>query len=169
MTLFRSNANAWYIFASLQLAVPILASAQTLPTHQGAPHVTQRATGPFDVFMKPASPPEKEGRTAIGRMVLDKQYFGDLVAIGKGEMLTAVTDTQGSAAYVAIERITGTLNGRGGSFVIQHNGTMSGGSQNLSTSVVPDSGTEQLTGISGTLAMKVVEGKHVYALDYVLP
>lgn len=127
------------------------------------------ATGSFDVSMKPASPAEKEGRTAIGRMVLDKQYFGELAATGKGEMLTAVTDTKGSAAYVAIERISGTLHGKKGSFVLQHSGTMRGGAQNLSTSIVPDSGTEQLAGISGTLAMKVVEGKHVYELDYVLP
>lgn len=127
------------------------------------------ATGSFDVSMKPASPPEKEGRTAIGRMVLDKQYFGDLAATGKGEMLTAVTDTAGSAAYVAIERISGTLNGKKGSFVIQHNGTMRAGAQHLSIGVVPDSGTEQLTGISGKMALKVVEGKHVYELDYVLP
>jgi hypothetical protein len=131
--------------------------------------MAQRATGPFDVSMKPASPPEKEGRTAIGRMVLDKQYFGELAATGKGEMLTAVTDTKGSAGYVAIERISGTLNGRKGSFVLQHNGTMRAGEQNLSTSIVPDSGTEQLAGISGTLAMKVVDGKHVYELNYVLP
>jgi hypothetical protein len=101
-------------------------------------------------------------------MIIDKQYFGDL-GDGKGEMLTAVTDTEGSAAYVAIERISGTLNGKNGSFVIQHNGTMSAGAQHLSVSVVPDSGTEQLTGISGTLALKVVEGKHVYELDYMLP
>jgi hypothetical protein len=131
--------------------------------------VTQRATGPFDVSMKPASPPDKEGRTAIGRMILDKQYFGDLAATGKGEMLTAVTDTKGSAGYVAIERISGTLKGRKGSFVLQHNGTMSGGAQNLATTIVPDSGTEQLTGISGKLAMELVDGKHVYELNYVLP
>jgi hypothetical protein len=131
--------------------------------------MAQRATGPFDVSMKPALPPEKEGRTAIGRMLLDKQYFGELAATGKGEMLTAVTDTKGSAGYVAIERISGTLNGRKGSFVLQHNGTTRAGEPNLSTSIVPDSGTEQLAGISGTLAMKVVDGKHVYELNYVLP
>jgi hypothetical protein len=129
----------------------------------------QRATGPFEVSMKPASPPERDGRTETGRMSLDKQYFGDLAATGKGEMLTAVTDTKGSAAYVAIERVSGTLNGRTGSFVIQHAGTMSSGSERLAISIVPDSGTEQLTGIIGELLIKIVDGKHFYELGYTFP
>ncbi len=128
-----------------------------------------RATGKFEVSMKPASPPEYEASTTTGRMVLDKQYFGDLDAIGKGEMLTAVTDTQGSAAYVAIERVTGGLTGKKGSFVLQHVGTMSGGADRLSIVVVPDSGTDQLTGLTGTLAIKMEEGQHVYQFDFVLP
>ena len=128
----------------------------------------QRATGPFSVSMKPASE-AKEGRTAMGRMLLEKQYFGDLDADGKGEMLTAVTDTKGSAAYVAIERVTGTLRGRKGSFVIQHTGTMSGGAQQLMINIVPDSGTGELTGISGKLAIRMVEREHFYDLDYELP
>lgn len=131
--------------------------------------MTQHASGTFDITMTPASPPKHEGRTATGRMLLDKQYSGDLVATGKGQMLTAVTDTQGAAAYVAIERVKGTLNGKKGSFVIQHAGTMRGGAQHLSISVVPDSGTEELTGITGTLALKMVERSHTYAFDYVLP
>jgi hypothetical protein len=131
--------------------------------------MTQHASGSFDITMTPASPPEHEGRTAIGRMLLDKQYAGGLSATGKGEMLTAVTDTPGSAAYVAIERISGTLKGRKGSFVIQHTGTMSGGAQQLTINVVADSGTGELAGISGTLALKVVERKHFYEFDYVLP
>lgn len=128
----------------------------------------QRATGQFNVAMKPASS-EYEASTTTSRMVLDKQYFGDLDAIGKGEMLTAVTDTQGSAAYVAIERVTGALNGRTGSFVLQHAGTMSGGADQLSITIVPNSGTEQLTDITGTLAIKRDEGKHYYEFDFVLP
>ncbi|MDB5934293.1 MAG: hypothetical protein JWQ01_1637 [Massilia sp.] len=131
--------------------------------------MTQHASGSFDIAMTPAAPPQHEGRTAIGRMQLDKQYSGELAASGKGEMLTAVTDTQGSAAYVAIERISGTLQGKKGSFVIQHVGNMRGGEQHLSISVVPDSGTEELAGITGTLVLKMVERKHFYEFDYVLP
>lgn len=131
--------------------------------------MTQHASGSFDITMIPASPPDYAGRTAIGRMQLDKQYSGDLEATGKGQMLTAVTDTQGSAAYVAIERISGTLKGKKGSFVIQHAGTMSSGAQHLTVTVVADSGTEELVGITGTLALKMVERKHVYELDYMLP
>ncbi|MES2759714.1 MAG: DUF3224 domain-containing protein [Pseudomonadota bacterium] len=131
--------------------------------------MTQHASGSFDITTTPASPPEHAGRTAIGRMQLDKQYAGDLAATGKGQMLTAVTDTQGSAAYVAIERVTGTLNGKKGSFVIQHTGTMSGGAKQAVIAVVPDSGTEELTGIRGTLTLKLVERKHFYEFDYVLP
>lgn len=129
----------------------------------------QRATGPFDVTIKPGASPEREGRTEIGRMSLDKQYYGDLAATGKGEMLTAVTDTKGSAAYVAIERVTGTLNGRTGSFVIQHAGTMSSGSESLAISIVPDSGTEELSGIRGEMLIRIPDGKHIYELTYTFP
>jgi hypothetical protein len=123
----------------------------------------------MDVKMVPASPPEKEGRTALGRMILDKGYAGDLIAVGKGEMLTAMTDSTGSAAYVAMERVTGTLNGKSGSFVIAHSGTMRGDASQLTVNIVPDSGSEQLAGISGTMSFKRVERNHVYQLDYVLP
>jgi hypothetical protein len=127
------------------------------------------ATGAFEISMTPASPPEHEGRTATARMLLDKRYFGDLVGTGKGEMLSAVTDTQGSAAYVAIERVGGILHGRKGSFVVHHNGTRSGGADRLSIDIVPDSGTEELTGISGKLAIKIIDGEHFYEVDYLLP
>lgn len=129
----------------------------------------QHASGSFEITMTPAGPPQHEGRTALGRMQLAKQYSGELAASGTGEMLTAVTDTPGSAAYVAIERITGTLQGRQGSFVIEHVGNMRGGEQQLSITVVADSGTEELAGIAGTLSLKVVDGKHVYEFDYLLP
>jgi len=102
-------------------------------------------------------------------MILDKQYSGDLVATGKGEMLTAMTDTKGSAAYVAMERVIGKLHGKSGSFVIAHSGVMRGGSSQLAVNIVPDSGTGQLTGIVGTLSFKRVAGGHVYQVDYVLP
>ena len=129
----------------------------------------QHAAGAFDVKMSPASAPQHEGRTATGRMLLEKQYSGELQASGKGEMLTAMTDTKGSAAYVAIERITGTLNGKAGSFVVQHAGTMRGGDSQLAVTIVPDSGSGELSGISGRMSLKQVDRKHRYEIDYVLP
>jgi hypothetical protein len=102
-------------------------------------------------------------------MSLDKQFSGDLLATGQGEMLTAMTPTKGSAGYVAIERVTGTLHGRSGSFVFQHSGTMERGAQQLSITVVPDSGTGELAGIAGRFTLQIVEGKHLYDLAYTLP
>lgn len=131
--------------------------------------MTNRAAGSFTVSMHPAAPTERAGSTTLGRMLLHKEYGGELVATGKGEMLTAVTDTKGSASYVAIEQITGVLQGRAGSFVVHHAGTMSGGVDRLSIAIVPDSGTEQLTGIAGELTLRVVDGEHRYELLYSLP
>jgi hypothetical protein len=102
-------------------------------------------------------------------MSLDKQFEGDLVAAGKGEMLTALTPIKGSAGYVAIERVTGTLQGRSGSFIFQHSGTMDQGAQRLSITVVPGSGTAALAGISGTFRINITEGKHFYEFEYSLP
>lgn len=126
-------------------------------------------SGPFEVTMTPAAPEQKEGVTSFGRMALDKRYSGALAATGKGEMLTAVTDTKGSAAYVAIERISGTLDGRSGEFVIQHAGMMARGAEQLAMTIVADSGTRQLAGIRGTMLIKRGGGKHVYELRYELP
>ncbi|CAN7680487.1 DUF3224 domain-containing protein [Pseudoduganella sp. LjRoot289] len=128
-----------------------------------------RVGGKFEITVAPAAPPIHEGRTAVARMLLYKQYFGDLQATGKGEMLTARTDTKGSAAYVAIERITGTLAGRKGSFVVQHAGSMRGGASDLKVGIVPDSGSGELAGISGQMSLKQVERQHYYEMDYVLP
>ena len=131
--------------------------------------MTKRATGTFEVVMQPLSEPDTVPGAALGRLSLDKQFDGDLLAVGKGEMLTALTGVEGSAGYVAIERVAGTLHGRNGSFVFQHAGIMSRGEQQLSISVVPDSGTEQLTGISGVFSLTIVDGKHGYVFDYSLP
>ncbi len=128
--------------------------------------MTQQAAGTFEVSMKPLSSPEDPPGAIPGRMSLDKQFSGDLVAVGQGQMLTAMTPTQGSAAYVAIERVTGTLHGRAGSFVLQHTGTMNRGAQQLSVTVVPDSGTDALAGISGQLTIRIADGKHFYVLEY---
>lgn len=149
----------------LRLAIPLIGALACLPVQAE----TGRVSGTFDITVTPAAPPIHEGRTAMARMLLDKQYSGELLATGKGEMLTARTDTKGSAAYVAMERVTGTLSGRKGSFVVHHTGSMSGGATELTVSIVPDSGTEELAGISGHMSLKQVERQHYYELDYVLP
>jgi hypothetical protein len=130
--------------------------------------VTMQAKGTFDVKVAPVAEDKADGST-LGRYSLDKQYHGDLEATAKGEMLTAGSDVKGSGAYVAVERVTGTLNGRKGSFVLVHKGTMGRGSMHLEVSIVPDSGTGQLTGISGTLNIIIADGKHSYELEYSLP
>lgn len=131
--------------------------------------MTTRATGSLIVSMTPAAATERSGRTTLGRMLLDKQYDGDLVATGKGEMLTAVTDTKGAASYVAIEQVAGTLDGRTGSFVLHHLGTMAGGVDQLVMAIVAESGTGELAGITGQFAIKAADGKHLFELDYALP
>ncbi len=124
------------------------------------------ASGTFEVKMVPQD--DKSEDTTLGRMLLDKQFHGDLEATGKGQMLTAMTPVQGSAGYVAIERVTGTLKGRNGSFALQHTGTMTRGTPQLSITVVPDSGTGQLEGITGRMDIKVEGGKHFYEFEYTL-
>ena len=128
-----------------------------------------RATGTFTVQMQPQREPETVDGVSLGRMSLDKQFMGDLVAIGKGEMLTALTGVNGSAGYVAIEQVTGTLYGRPGSFVFKHTGLMNRGTQQLSIVVVSDSGTGQLSGLTGIFTLSIVDGQHQYIFDYTLP
>jgi hypothetical protein len=125
------------------------------------------ATGPFDVKVIPQD--DKSDDPLLGRMSLDKQYHGDLDATGKGQMLTAGSAVKGSGAYVAIEKVTGTLHGRTGSFVLQHTGTMTQGIPQLTITVVPDSGTGQLAGIAGKMTIKIADGKHSYDFEYTLP
>ena len=128
------------------------------------------ATGSFDVAMLPqADPAASTPGATLGRMRLDKHYHGELQAAAQGQMLSAITATQGSAAYVAIEHVTGTLHGRSGSFVLQHKGVMNRGAQQLEITVVPDSGTGGLAGLSGRMGIRITEGRHYYDLDYSLP
>ena len=127
------------------------------------------AKGLFTVEMKPQSEGGVADGVNLGRMSLDKRFEGDLVGTSKGEMLTALTPIKGSAGYVAIERVTGTLQGRTGSFVFQHSGSMNRGAQQLSITVVPDSGTGELAGISGAFKLNIAEGKHYYEFEYSLP
>jgi hypothetical protein len=125
------------------------------------------ATGTFEVKMKPQTD-ENAGDTTIGRMSLDKQFQGDLEATSKGQMLAVQGDVKGSAGYVAIERVIGTLAGRTGTFALQHSGTMNRGVPEQSVTVVPDSGTGELVGLSGRMTIKIADGKHSYEFEYKL-
>lgn len=130
--------------------------------------MTNHAAGPFDVKITPQE--DKSADPLLGRMTIDKQYHGDLEATGKGQMLTAGTAVKGSGAYVAIEKVDGTLHGRPGTFLLQHAGTMMQGAPQLVITVVPDSGTGRLAGLAGKMAIKIAEGgKHSYDFEYTLP
>ena len=133
------------------------------------PAVTFRATGTFDVTLKPLDLTDNAQGIALGGMAIDKQFHGDLEAISKGTMLTAVSDSNGAAAYVAMERVSGTLRGRSGSFVLMHNGTMTRDGQHLSVTVAPGSGTDQLAGLAGTMAITIVDKRHLYEFEYTIP
>ncbi len=134
--------------------------------------MTHIAKGRFEVSMKPQLSDEPAAAVTLGRMLLEKTFSGDLAATGQGQMLTAMTPTKGSAGYVAIERVSGTLQVSGaslvGSFVLQHSGTMNQGVPQLSVTVVPDSGTDALVGISGQLRINIVDGQHFYEFDFTL-
>jgi hypothetical protein len=127
-----------------------------------------RATGTFEVKLAPQALADTAAEKTLGRMTIDKIYQGDLEATAKGEMLTALTGIKDSAGYVAIEHVSGTLQGRKGTFVLQHTGTMTRGAQSLSVTVVPDSGTGDLAGLSGKMDIKIEPGKHAYDLDYTI-
>ena len=124
-----------------------------------------RATGPFDVKLNLLETYNSTDPT-MGRRSIDKQFHGDLEATSKGEMLAFMTSVKGSAGYVAMEQVTGTLNGRSGTFVLQHTGTMTRGDQHQSVTVVPDSATGELKGLSGKMTIIVANGNHSYDFDY---
>lgn len=126
--------------------------------------MTQHATGTFDVKLTPLD--NGSADKSIGRMTIEKQWHGVLQGTSNGQMLTAGDVTKGSAGYVAIEKFTGTLNGGKGSFILQHSATMTHGTRELTITIVPDSGTEALQGISGKLTIKIENGKHLYDLEY---
>lgn len=130
--------------------------------------MTTRATGTFEVKLTPQAPDNEINNPAVSRMLLDKQFHGDLEATSTGQMLAARTTMAGSAGYVAIEQVNGTLHGRRGSFVLQHNGTMARGVSHLTVAVVPDSGTDQLAGLAGQMEIKSAGGQHSYDFQYTL-
>jgi len=142
----------------------VLCAAGTAAAQKNA-GATLHARGAFDVKLTPQSTDP-----VLGRMTADKQYHGDLDGTARGEMLTGMTAVKDSAVYVAVERVTATLNGRRGSFLLSHIGTMNRGAQDLKIAVVPDSGTDQLTGIAGRMSITIdKDGKHFYELEYTLP
>jgi hypothetical protein len=172
--MIRVHTLAGICLCSL-LGMSLIGLAQNQSAAQGAVPgaaakeqvLTSRASGTFEVKVTPqAGDATIDGD--IGRMSLDKQFHGDLEATSKGLMLAAMTSVKGSGGYVAMERVTGTLKGRSGSFVLQHIGTMTRGVPQMTVSVVPDSGTGQLVGLAGTMTIKIADGKHSYEFDYTL-
>ncbi len=128
------------------------------------------AKGTFTVKVQPTDLAGPTEDAQLGRMTIEKEFAGELVGTGRGQMLTAMTPVKGSMAYVAIERVSGTLAGRRGTFVLQHKGVMiRGGGPPLEITVVPDSGTDELLGIEGTLIITIVDGRHDYDFEYSLP
>lgn len=127
-----------------------------------------RANGTFEVKLSPLTLHDSAADSSLGRLENNKQFFGDLTATSQGEMLSARTSVKDSAGYVLIERVTGTLQNCTGSFVLQHSGTMTRGAPQLVIGVVPDSGTDGLTGLSGSMSINIVDGKHFYELEYSL-
>ena len=127
--------------------------------------VTHRAAGTFEVTLAP----QPGYNDSVGRMSIDKEFAGDLTGTSVGEMLAVMSGVEGSAGYVALERVTGTLNGRRGSFALQHHGLMNRGAPSLMVTVVPDSGTDQLTGLAGSMKIIIEGKKHSYEFDYTLP
>jgi hypothetical protein len=131
--------------------------------------MTKRASGTFEVKLSPQAADEKHAdSTAVGRMLIDKQFQGDLNAVSRGQMLAERTAVEGSAGYVALEQVTGTLDGRRGTFVLQHSGMMTRGTLQLSITVVPDSGMDQLVGLAGKMEIKIDDGKHSYDFEYTI-
>lgn len=129
----------------------------------------QHAQGEFEVKLAPQPAAIGIEAARLGRQTIDKTFRGDLQATSLGEMLAVMTEVRGSAAYVALERVDGTLQGRRGSFVLQHSATMDRGAPALSVRVVPDSGTGELAGLSGEMSIQIDNGQHRYRFDYTLP
>ena len=130
--------------------------------------MSMHASGAFEVKLNPLPAYNTSADTKLGRMSIDKQFHGGLEGTSQGEMLSAMTDIKGSAGYVAIERVSATLNGRRGTFVLQHNATMNRGEPFLNIIVVPDSGSGELAGLSGSMRIIIADGRHSYEFDYSL-
>lgn len=162
-----------FVFLGLALltAPPILAgigSSEPEKPKEKIP-MTDTARGTFDVNLTPLPPADGEAELGAGRMAIDKTFQGDLEGTSQGQMLAVRTATEGSAGYVAMERVTGKLGGRSGSFVLQHSSTMNRGEPRQSITVLPDSGTGELEGLSGSMVIEIEDGEHRYVFEYSLP
>jgi hypothetical protein len=129
----------------------------------------RRAQGSFEVSMQPLPNADVSSDAMLGRFLLLKKFSGDLEAQARGQMLSAGTFTKGSAGYVAIDHVSGKLDGRQGGFILQHSGSMNRNVPTLIIMVVPDSGTDELAGLTGTLSINIIDGKHFYDFLYSLP
>jgi len=169
MTARRRTTICIAALLGLPLGPLALLPAQAHPAQQEESAVTARARGTFDVQLTPRDPDVGVVDTVPARLTIAKQFHGDLEGTSRGQMLTAMTALEGSAGYVAIERVRGTLQGRTGTFVLQHSGTLDRGASRLTITVVPDSGTEELAGLAGQMAIVIEDGKHSYDFRYSLP
>ncbi len=165
--LLSIRSGIWLVLACGLIAYT-QASSQTPIKIQKEAAMTSHASGTFEVKLKPL-PDDFSDNSIPGRMSIDKQFHGDLEGTSKGQMLAARTKVNDSAGYVAIELVSGTIKGHKGTFVLQHSGTLTRGEQQLSITVVPDSGTDQLEGLAGRMTIKIEDGKHFYEFDYTLP
>lgn len=146
------------------------AQAHALDSTKQEATMTIHAGGPFEVKVNPLDAYNQDAGANLSRMSIDKQFHGDLEATGKGEMFATGSSAKGSSGgYVALEKVTGTLHGRSGSFVLQHNATMTRGVPYMNIVVVPDSGSGALSGLAGKMTIIIADGKHSYAFDYSLP
>lgn len=163
----RRAALAVAAAVCISMTCGLAAAAEPEPAATAAPippKIMMHAKGPFEVKLAPQTT-----EAPLGRMSIDKQFHGDLEASSKGEMLAAQSGVKGSAGYVAIEQVTGTLGGRQGSFFLQHSGTMDRSVPQLSVTVIPDSGTGELEGLTGRMTIDIADGKHLYDFEYTLP
>lgn len=149
----------------LSLALPSASAQVSGGVPSSRSKASMLARGTFDVKLTPY-PADSAADAAIGRMAIAKTFHGDLAGTSVGQMLAAMSPVEGSAGYVAFERVTGTLAGRKGSFVLQHSGSMNRGAQSLTIAVVPDSGTGELVGLAGTMTIRITDGRHDYELEY---
>lgn len=156
------------IFSVIALAGPTSSAEDQSNPVQQVKKMTQHISGSFDVKLSPQPTGDQE-EPSIGRMLIDKIFHGDLDAVSRGQMLAHMTSVKGSAGYVAMEKVTGSLQGRKGSFVLQHSGTMNRGDASLILNVVPDSGTDELEGLTGSMTITITDGEHFYGFEFHLP
>jgi hypothetical protein len=162
-------------YSAITLFLLVFTQGPFLPAHvslQGSSAkgvFMSHAKGTFEVKITPQTPDGKFEDATLGRMTIDKQFHGDIEGTSKGQMLTGMTEVKGSAGYVAMEKVTCKLQGRSGSFILQHSATMDRSVPALSVTVVPDSGTGELLGIIGKFNIIITDGKHSYEFEYNLP